>query len=192
MSGNRRKLVIVGDSGVGKTTLLSGFYEGIREKLVPETVVNIQVDKNMVELVLCDTTSQNEYGDGCLRPLSYVGAHVILIAFSVDRPASLVNAQEKWVSEIRHFLSRVHIILVACKKDLRIDQLTLKTLHKTDQQPVSSADGKAVSLKIGAIKYLECSSKSGEGVNQMLQTAASISMKEIKRTNRSEGSCVVY
>jgi GTPase SAR1 family protein len=56
-------------------------------------VHDITVDGQQVELAAWDSHSHEEFDR--LRDLNYAGTHVILLAFSVDMPGSLQNAQEK-------------------------------------------------------------------------------------------------
>jgi len=174
MSEIRRKLVIVGDGACGKTCLLIVFSKGtFPEVYVPTVfenyVADVEVDGKHVELALWDTAGQEDYDR--LRPLSYPDSHVILICFAVDSPDSLDNVQEKWISEVMHFCAGLPIILVGCKKDLRRDPRVIDELRKTSQRPVTPEEGMAVSSKIGAKHYLECSAKSGEGVREVFQYA---------------------
>ncbi|KAI8804074.1 P-loop containing nucleoside triphosphate hydrolase protein [Cladochytrium replicatum] len=168
MAEIRRKLVIVGDGACGKTCLLIVFSKGhFPEVYVPTVfenyVADITVDGKKVELALWDTAGQEDYDR--LRPLSYPDSHVILICFAIDSPDSLDNVQEKWISEVLHFCSGLPILLVACKLDRR-EELRQKNLpHLTYEQ------GFSVSQKIGAKKYIECSAKRGDGVQEVFMEA---------------------
>ncbi len=77
----------------------------------------------------------------------------------------------QWISEVLHFCSGLPIILVGCKLDLRFDQRTIAELKKTSQRPVTEQEGQAVATKIGAKHYMECSSRTGQGVREVFQTA---------------------
>ncbi|EEB07587.1 rho family GTPase Rho5 [Schizosaccharomyces japonicus yFS275] len=185
----RRKLVIVGDGACGKTCLLIVFSKGtFPEVYVPTVfenyVADVNVDGRHIELALWDTAGQEDYDR--LRPLSYPDSHVILICFAVDAPESLDNVQEKWISEVLHFCSNLPIILVACKKDLRNDPKTIEELSKTNEKPISSEEGEAVAQKIGAFKYLECSAKQNDGVQEVFETAARASMMKYKAPSRQK------
>ncbi|KAJ1568879.1 GTP-binding protein Rho1 [Nowakowskiella sp. JEL0078] len=182
-------MVIVGDGACGKTCLLIVFSEQrFPEVYVPTVfenyVAEIEVDGKQFELALWDTAGQEDYDR--LRPLSYPDSHVIMICFSVDSPDSLENVNEKWISEVRHFCNDLPVLLVACKKDLRYDKITIEKLRKQNQKPVSTEEGSAVAAKIGAYKYFECSARTGEGVREIFDYAirAAIGIKPKPRSCR--------
>jgi Ras family protein A len=57
------------------------------------------------------------------------------------------------------------IILVGLKKDLRKDPVTIEEMQKKSQRFVSSEEALEGAQNIVAKKYLECSSLTGEGVD---------------------------
>ncbi|KAJ6906394.1 hypothetical protein NC652_023972 [Populus alba x Populus x berolinensis] len=81
---------------------------------------NVVVDGSTVNLGLWDTAGQEDYNR--LRPLSYRGADVFLLAFSLISKASYENVAKKWIPELRHYAPGVPIILVGTKLDLRDDK----------------------------------------------------------------------
>ncbi|KAL9538490.1 hypothetical protein MBANPS3_010898 [Mucor bainieri] len=134
------KLVVVGDGACGKTCLLFVYTEqGFPERYIPTVfqsfVAEVDLDGTTVQLALWDTAGQEDYDR--LRPLSYVGTHVILLCFAIDSPDSLDNVQEKWITELYTYIPNVPIILVGCKKDLREDEKTVEELRQIGQKPVS-------------------------------------------------------
>lgn len=121
----KRKLVVVGDGGCGKTCLLIVYAENrfpeVRvlnvifsfwsfhhdsQSYIPtvfETyVTQVNFESKAIEIALWDTAGQEEYDR--LRPLSYPESNVILIVFSVDFPTSLANVMDK-VSDSLHVVS---------------------------------------------------------------------------------------
>uniref|UniRef100_V9L3L6 Rho-related GTP-binding protein RhoB n=1 Tax=Callorhinchus milii TaxID=7868 RepID=V9L3L6_CALMI len=175
----RRKLVIVGDGGCGKTSLLFVLSKDeFPEEYVPtvfETyVADIEVDGKPVELALWDTAGQEDYDR--LRPLSYPDTNVILVCFSLDTPDSLRNIPEKWMPEVRHFCPGVPVVLVGNKRDLRNDERVRKELARTKQELLRWEDGKSIADRIGAYDYLECSAKTKEGVWEVFETATRASL----------------
>ncbi|EGN96231.1 hypothetical protein SERLA73DRAFT_185875 [Serpula lacrymans var. lacrymans S7.3] len=175
----KKKLVVVGDGGCGKTCLLIVYAENrFPEAYVPTVfenyVTQVNYDGKVVELALWDTAGQEEYDR--LRPLSYPESDVILIVFSVDFPASLGNVQDKWYPEVAHFCEGTPLILVATKVDLRRDDQTRRMLGAQGQSPVTPEQGADVAKEIGA-KYIECSAKTGSGVHDVFNLALRESMR---------------
>ena len=70
---------------------------------------------------------------------------------------TLANTQ--WIPEIMHHAPNVPIILVGTKLDLREDPLTIQRLKERRFQPISYEMGMGCARDVGAVKYLEASSK---------------------------------
>jgi GTPase SAR1 family protein len=79
--------------------------------------------------------------------------------------------QDKWFPEINHFCEGVPILLVGLKTDLRKDPNSLAMLQAQGIKPVSPAQGQQVADEIGAAKYVECSAKTKDGVQNVFDTA---------------------
>ncbi|KXJ91905.1 GTP-binding protein rho2 [Microdochium bolleyi] len=189
----RRKLVIIGDGACGKTSLLSVFTLGyFPTHYVPTVfenyVTDCRVDGKSVQLALWDTAGQEDYER--LRPLAYAKAHVILIGFSVDSPDSLDNVKHKWIEEANERCPGVPIILVGLKKDLRDDPVAIEEMRKKSLKFVTDRQGSAAATEIGARKYLECSSLSGEGVDDVFEAATRAALLTIEK-GESAGCCVI-
>lgn len=186
----RKKLVVVGDGECGKTCLLIVFSKDeFPEEYVPTIfenyVADIEVNGRPVELALWDTAGQEDYDR--LRPLSYPDTDVLLICFSIANPDSLSNVTEKWMPEITHFCPKVPFILVGTKKDLRTDPAVLEDLCERKLKPVTYDLGLQTANFIQAKAYLECSSRTREGVREVFESAALATMQ--KRSRR--GVCVI-
>ncbi|XP_078366640.1 ras-like GTP-binding protein RHO [Oculina patagonica] len=196
MSAIRKKLVIVGDAdhieGRGaneKTHLLYVFVKGEAPKVyVPtvfeDSVADIEVDGQAVELALWDTAGQED--NARLRPLSYPATDVILMCFSIDRPESLESVANKWFPEVSRYCPNVPIILVGMKKDLRDDQETKEELSKLGRAPVTSEEGRAMCERINGYSYMECSAKKNDGVKEVFETAARAALLPRRRYGSSK------
>jgi len=161
------KLVVIGDGAVGKTCLLISYANNrFPEDYIPTVfdnyVVNLTAGDQTIELGLWDTAGQEEYDR--LRPLSYANANVFLVCFSVTNPVSFENVTTKWYPEVIHFCPEVPQILVGTKLDLRSDSGTLEKLKSNGQNPITMEQGQELAKKIKAVKYLECSAKTGENL----------------------------
>ncbi|KAJ9124503.1 hypothetical protein QFC24_003294 [Naganishia onofrii] len=85
------------------------------------------------------------------------------------------------------------IILVGCKLDLRNDPKVIQNLAASGQRPVSPQEGQAMAQKIGAKDYMECSSRTGQGVREVFQraTRAALLSNNSRRSKGKKGNCVV-
>lgn len=208
MANSRQKIVIVGDTSCGKTSLIQNFSNGTFNPSytpkVSDVVTQIVTENNgtggrlfkkkkkkkpepeQIELALWDTASEEEYDR--LRPLSYPDSHAIVICFALDDPSSLHNVEEKWISEVLHFCTGEPILLVGCKSDLRGPRLNSGGEKKGKQNKdkekeadqvstsniVAFEQGEAMRWKIGAVKYIECSALTGEGVKEAIESAVNV------------------
>ncbi|KAI8081621.1 P-loop containing nucleoside triphosphate hydrolase protein [Halteromyces radiatus] len=184
----RRKLVIVGDGGVGKTCLLCCYanddFAGHSEHIptiFDSYVKDIKCQNKYVELTLWDTAGQEEFNR--LRTLSYPDADVILIAFSVDSPESLENVTELWIPEVNKYCRGLPFLLVGCKSDLRTDEKILNSLAKENQKPVTYKQGFELATRLGTT-YLETSAKTGTGIEAVFLSA-------VQATLNKKSSCVI-
>uniref|UniRef100_A0A8C6FXI5 Ras homolog family member F, filopodia associated n=1 Tax=Moschus moschiferus TaxID=68415 RepID=A0A8C6FXI5_MOSMO len=88
------KIVIVGDGGCGKTSLLMVYSQGsFPEHYAPSVfekyTASVTVGSKEVTLNLYDTAGQEDYDR--LRPLSYQNTHLVLICYDVMNPTSYDN-----------------------------------------------------------------------------------------------------
>ena len=107
---------------------------------------------------LWDTAGQEDYDR--LRPLSYSGADIILICFSTVSPTSLKMVRQKWYPEVKHYAPDVPILLVGTKVDLRPEEeAKVNDASSKDKTYVTTEEGEALRREIGAVEYIEISSK---------------------------------
>ncbi|KAK2665827.1 hypothetical protein Ddye_004401 [Dipteronia dyeriana] len=147
------KCVTVGDGAVGKTCMLISYTSNTFPTDYVPTVfdnfsANVVVDGSTVNLGLWDTAGQEDYNR--LRPLSYRGADVFLLAFSLISKASYENISKKWIPELRHYAPTVPIVLVGTKLDLRDDKQYL--INHPGATPISTAQ---VSFLTGQTKNMQ-------------------------------------
>ncbi|KAH3762017.1 Rac2 protein [Pelomyxa schiedti] len=165
MAGESVKIVIVGDTGVGKTCMLvtyttNSFPEGYVATVFDNYNANIMVDERAVALSMWDTAGHEDYDK--LRPLSYPNTDVFLICFSLDSAASLESVVNKWAPEVSHYCPDAPILLVGTKSDLTM---------------AGSSDGRVpeeVANLIGARSYHVCSAQTQQGLTDVFDSAVRV------------------
>lgn len=117
------KLVLIGDSGVGKSNLLSRFARNEFSLESKSTIGvefatrSIQVDDKIIKAQIWDTAGQERYR--AITSAYYRGAIGALLVYDVSRHITFENVQ-RWLKELRdHTDSNIVIMLVGNKADLR-------------------------------------------------------------------------
>ena len=168
------KVVVVGDPAVGKTSLLIKYStDSFPGEYIPTVFDNYSVKRQLkvdskpklVQLNLWDTAGAEDY-DG-LRPMSYPQTDVFIICFDLTKKATLENAKNKWMPEIIDHCPNTPVILVGTKSDIR------------DYDPNRCATykiGLATAKEILAKKYVECSAKTGDCIEDVFEEAAKFAL----------------
>jgi len=174
------KLVVVGDKDSGKTCLLLSYMTNAHPGEYVPTVFNndevkLMVDGNPVVLGLWDTSGQKDYER--LRPLSYPQTDVFIYLFSIASPVSLESLTHPWCHpEIIHYCPNIPSILVGNKLDLRNDPETIERLSQKRMSPVTYEQGVQKAKELGALKYLECSSLTQQGIKEVFEEAVRVAI----------------
>ncbi|XP_006893328.1 PREDICTED: rho-related GTP-binding protein RhoD [Elephantulus edwardii] len=178
------KVVLVGDGGCGKTSLLMVFVQGDFPENYTPTVFEryncrLQLKDKPVHLQIWDTAGQDDYDR--LRPLFYPDASVVLLCFDVTNPNSFSNVSDRWYPEVSHFCKHTPIVVVGCKTDLRKDKSLVKKLRKNGLEPVTYNRGQEMARSVGAVAYLECSARLQDNVHAVFQKAAVVALSSRRR-----------
>ncbi|XP_053393130.1 ras-related C3 botulinum toxin substrate 1-like isoform X2 [Mercenaria mercenaria] len=181
------KCVVVGDGCVGKTCLLMSYtQDAFPWEHIPTVFdtyqANVRVDGRVCSLSLWDTAGQHEFDR--LRPLSYPQTDVFLICFSLVARDSYENVKQQWYPEITHHCPDTPIVLVGTKMDLRDDDKEQESVLKTG---ISFVEGRSLAQKIQAVKYVECSARTGKNTKLVFDEAIRacfIPQKQKKRRSK--------
>ncbi|XP_056863770.1 rac-like GTP-binding protein ARAC1 isoform X1 [Raphanus sativus] len=135
-------------------------------------------------------TGQEDYNR--LRPLSYRGADVFILAFSLISKASYENVSKKWIPELQHYAPGVPIVLVGTKLDLRDDKQFF--IDHPGAVPITTAQGEELKKLIEAPAYIECSSKSQENVKGVFDATIRVVLqppKQKKKKSKAQKACSI-
>eukprot|EP01127_Copromyxa_protea_P003942 TRINITY_DN136_c0_g1_i2.p1 TRINITY_DN136_c0_g1~~TRINITY_DN136_c0_g1_i2.p1 ORF type:complete len:193 (+),score=40.61 TRINITY_DN136_c0_g1_i2:311-889(+) len=152
------KLVLLGESAVGKSSLVIRFVNGDFEENQTSTVgacfltQEITLNDTTVKFDIWDTAGQERFAS--LAPMYYRGAQAAIVVFDITNYSSFIKAQE-WVRELqRKGHPNVVIAIAGNKSDLS------HTREVTTQQATEYAD------ENGAL-YYETSAKTATNVNEL-------------------------
>ncbi|XP_052071690.1 ras-related C3 botulinum toxin substrate 2-like isoform X1 [Mytilus californianus] len=164
---------------------------GFDEKYIPTIFDNyettVKVDDIYVGLGLWDTAGQETYDR--FRPLSYPQTDVFLACFSLVYRSSFDNILYKWIPEIRHHCPRTPIILVGTKLDIRQGPGNSKHMEK-NSHPITFSEGQSLAKRIDAVKYIECSAMTQEGLQSVFEEAARAALFATKHKPQHR-SCIL-
>lgn len=164
------KIVVVGDGACGKTCLLEVFKRNkFPEEYIPTVVDNFVKDviireNETVGLTLWDTAGQEDYDS--VRPLSYKDTDLVLLCYTIENSKVLCNIPNKWLFEVKNFCPTASYILIGLKGDLRDDPEINK------DEFVTKEEGENLANEIGALRFFECSAKTGENVETIFLESA--------------------
>ncbi|KAI6001040.1 GTPase [Pisolithus orientalis] len=117
------KVVLIGDSGVGKSNLLSRFTRNQFNMDSKSTIGvefatrSINVDGKLIKAQIWDTAGQERYR--AITSAYYRGAVGALLVYDISKQATFANVT-RWLKELRdHADSNIVIMLVGNKSDLK-------------------------------------------------------------------------
>ncbi|XP_070538934.1 ras-related C3 botulinum toxin substrate 2-like [Ptychodera flava] len=186
------KCVVVGDGAVGKTCMLISYVQNAFPSEYIPTVfdnycANLMVDSQVVNLGLWDTAGQEDYDR--LRPLSYPQTDVFLICFSIVSQASYDNVSSKWHPEVTHHAPETGYLLVGTKADLREDGEIISELSKKGRAPITREAGEKLAASIKAVRYMECSALTQNGLQQVFEEACRVGLGVATRKSSKKRRC---
>ncbi|EDR11173.1 uncharacterized protein LACBIDRAFT_192570 [Laccaria bicolor S238N-H82] len=155
------KVVLIGDSGVGKSNLLSRFTRNEFNLESKSTIGvefatrSINVDGKTVKAQIWDTAGQERYR--AITSAYYRGAVGALLVYDIAKHATYVNVT-RWLKELRdHADSNIVIMLVGNKSDLK------------HLRAVTTDEAKAFSTENG-LSFIETSALDASNVESAFQT----------------------
>jgi len=151
------KVILVGDSGVGKTCLLSMYVKGIIEQTIPTIAVEFCTkeielyDGTKIKVQLWDTAGEERFKS--LAMTYYRKAYGILLLFDVTKKSSFM-ACKNYLEEVRINSDKKCVIyLVGNKIDL------------ADEREITKEEAENFAKKEN-IKYIETSAVKNMKVNE--------------------------
>ncbi|XP_047244467.1 ras-related protein Rab-19 [Girardinichthys multiradiatus] len=151
------KIILVGDSDVGKTCMVQRFKSGIFiEKQqntigVDFTVRTLNIDGKKVKMQIWDTAGQERFRT--ITQSYYRSAHGAMVAYDISRRSTFESVPH-WIREVEQYgAASVVVILVGNKSDLHA------------QRQVLFEDACTLAEKSGLLAALEMSAKEAQNID---------------------------
>ncbi|SMY23693.1 unnamed protein product [Zymoseptoria tritici ST99CH_1A5] len=203
-------MLLLGDSGVGKSTFLSRLSVGHKSTaplprmrdLEQPFVFNISMYNRPYRFEFYDTASSENYT--LLKPA------VIILCYSIADPASLVNIREKWMNLVDtnyNVDEQLPIIILGLQRDVRSEedysgrvrqQATTSGESEDDDVVLNGRtfvypqEGLRAAQEMRCDRYCECSALTGELCREVIQDISKTAAKTTtEKGGRSEGNCSI-
>ncbi|MFX1520978.1 MAG: Rab family GTPase [Promethearchaeota archaeon] len=149
----KAKIVVAGDGGVGKTSLLNRYVSNTFADVMRITIGTgffakvLEIENSVVSLQLWDFGGEKRFR--FILPSYCKGAHGVILAFDMNDFTTLINLDE-WLQIIRENTENPSVILVGTKSDIagifddKFIQEYLKTNNLEKFIPTSAKTGKNV------------------------------------------------
>ncbi|KAJ8044204.1 Ras-related protein Rab-35 [Holothuria leucospilota] len=166
------KLLIIGDSGVGKSSLLLRFADNtfsgtyITTIGVDFKIRTIDVNGDRVKLQIWDTAGQERFRT--ITSTYYRGTHGVIVVYDVTSAESFVNVK-RWLHEIDQNCEIVSRILVGNKNDC------------PERKMVVTEDAKSFAEQMG-IELFETSAKENINVEEMFNSITKLVLQQKKES----------
>jgi len=170
------KLLIIGDSGVGKSSLLLRFADNtfsgnyITTIGVDFKIRTIEVDGDKVKLQIWDTAGQERFRT--ITSTYYRGTHGVIVVYDVTSGESFANVK-RWLHEIEQNCDVVNRILVGNKNDA------------PDRKVVLTEDAQRFADQMG-IQLFETSAKENINVEEMFNAITRLVLRMKKEQKEKQ------
>ncbi len=153
------KLIVIGDSGVGKSCLTNNAVKNTFEEAYNATVgfefftFNVKMCEKVIKLQIWDTCGQENYQS--LITNFYRSSSLAILVYSIDKKETFLNL-DLWLKELKLNNSPdTKLILVGNKLDLE------------EKREVKYEEGKKFADDFGFTDFFETSAKTGENIKDM-------------------------
>lgn len=171
------KVLIFGDGGVGKTTLVNRYLSGLFKSNYKITIgadffmKKLYLDENKITLQIWDFAGEERFR--FLLPRYVEGSNGAIFMYDMTRYSSILNIYE-WLGSFKESFDRemidIPLIMVGGKLDLDFNR------------KVSKEDAQELAKKNNIYDCIECSSKTGENVEEIFIKITQMMIKRLDLT----------
>ena len=160
------KVVLLGDSGVGKTCIISRYISGAFDQNSPTTngasyaskILEFPKLNKKISVDIWDTAGQEKYKS--LTKFFYKDAAVAILVYDITSKETFENMKKFWYEQLQEFGSKKIILGIAGNK-----------CDMYEREEVSENDAKEFAESKGAFFEIT-SAKNNTGINELFMNAA--------------------
>ena len=151
------KILLIGESSVGKTCLIKRYMDGtFKENFVTTVgmdykVKRITLNNKQYDLEIIDTSGQERFH--CLAESNYKKADGIMLVFDFTNQSSFDSLKDYWLNELDKY-GNMPKIIVGNKKDLE----NIRIVNTQEMEKLGKKKN---------IRCFECSAKNGENIESI-------------------------
>jgi small GTP-binding protein len=173
------KLIVVGDGGVGKTTLIHRYLTGnyLDQRMTVGSgfaTRDIEMDGIVITLAIWDFAGEERFR--FLMPTYCRGALGCILAFDLTRPPTFYHLDD-WLSLVRENTNDIPIVLVATKLDVA---------------KYPSDEGRRYAQTNSLDGFLETSSKEGINVAETFDTITNLMWTRLLSAEANQVSSLAF
>ncbi|XP_008456546.2 ras-related protein RABC2a-like [Cucumis melo] len=159
------KILLIGDSGVGKSSILLSYISNFVHDLSPTIGVDfkikmVTVGGKRLKLTIWDTAGQERFGT--LTSSYYRGAHGIILVYDVTRRETFTNLINIWAKEVELYLTNRECIKI----------LVGNKVDRGSERAVTTEEGMEIAKEHKSL-FLECSARTRENVDRCFKELSS-------------------
>jgi len=169
------KIVMIGDSGVGKSCILLRFADDKFNENFYATIgvdfrfKNVMVDDKSVQLQIWDTAGQERFKT--ITSAYYRGADGIIIVYDITDRNSFAHIKD-WLDDVNKYTDDNPLKIIVGNK---IDLIKDKQINNNDMKTMTAQTG---------IEIIECSAKDSIKINDLME----IMTKKLIEKKKNEGN----
>ncbi|KAI3837978.1 hypothetical protein MKW92_038625 [Papaver armeniacum] len=158
------KILLVGDSGVGKSSILVSFISNTTEDLSPTIGVDFKIKMFTVcgkklKLTIWDTAGQERYRT--VTSSYYRGVQGVILVYDVTKRETFTNLSDSWAKDVQLY----------CTNPACVKMLVGNQVDRESERAVTREEGSALAQEMGCL-FLECSAKTQRNVQQCFEELA--------------------
>ena len=187
------KIVLVGESGVGKTSIIGSYFDKplttyISTNTPIENFKDIELNGKKISISIWDTAGQEVFRS--LNKLFYLDANIIIIVYSIDDEKTFEEVKNYWMEDVKDKGTSDKIVaLFAHKSDLylneEVDEKEARFYAENNGAKFfltnSTEEGMNCKKEHGFECYMETSAKTGVNVKELFVNCALALYKELPK-----------